>query len=351
MSRCKTPGELDIGLKLKKLLDQDGVKVFAAREEGLIDVEHAAEDIQRYTPIGDISVWAQDIAIFTPTNSIITHEPNLFCSNVARHFKARPQSISKCPPGGNLFVTNNNGKNSLLIGKDSMSLFNFFHLKKSFGVEKINSIPQGDFHNDLFIRPLKDNHVLVCDDDLTMNHIKRGIANLTELMENPNHDTPDADILAKVLKKLSSLKKHFENFLKENPHASADEMVSALESKGYTTTRVPGRLHSFDVGGFYQTPTILRNHNNMNALVYTKENGDTVYIAGKNQIDKETGLTPSIADKIGFGFQKIFEDSISQLIKKENLHFIDTESGMLANDLMLAQGGLHCKVMEIPKLG
>ena len=83
--------------------------------------------------------------------------------------------------------------------------------------------------------------------------------------------------------------------------------------------------------------------NYINAIVHERPDKSLVYIAEKSRLDNEIGITPQIAEKIDFSFEKMFKSSLKNYIAPEDIHFV-------GKDLIEKyDGGFHCLFVEIPQ--
>ena len=86
--------------------------------------------------------------------------------------------------GGNLYILRDGEDEKILVGKSA----NIKNVLKMFPNREIIRLPQADFHIDLFVRPLKENVVLVADDDMMLDMLKRAAGKLEELVEQSEGD-------------------------------------------------------------------------------------------------------------------------------------------------------------------
>ena len=89
--------------------------------------------------------------------------------------------------------------------------------------------------------------------------------------------------------------------------------------------------------------------NYSNAVTFKNDKNETILIAAKSGLEKQLGLTDTIAKKIGIDFENLFRESISAHIKPENVHFIEGDKRRpISNILEECKGGLHCMCVEVP---
>lgn len=87
--------------------------------------------------------------------------------------------------------------------------------------------------------------------------------------------------------------------------------------------------------------------NYINAIVHERPDKSLVYIAGKSRLDNEFEITPQIAEKIDFSFEKMFKSSLKNYIAPEDIHFVGKD---FVSDLIEKyDGGFHCLFTEIPQ--
>ena len=87
--------------------------------------------------------------------------------------------------------------------------------------------------------------------------------------------------------------------------------------------------------------------NFMNAIVHERSDKSLVYVAGKAVLDEQLGLSPEIAEKIDFSFERIFKKSLSGIIAPDDIHFVGDKT--ISNILKNNDGNVHCLFAEIPK--
>lgn len=88
-------------------------------------------------------------------------------------------------PGGNFFIVKNKlGEEILLVGEDELKKFDKGEISKMFSTKNIEFLPQMDFHIDMFMRPLRDGKVLLCDDNLTLKVMNDYLSKLSKALKN-----------------------------------------------------------------------------------------------------------------------------------------------------------------------
>ncbi len=250
--------------------------------------------------------------------------------------------------GGNMFIVKNKNKeDELLIGEDELKNYSIEEIKSMYCVENITVLPQMDYHLDMFIRPLDNGKILLTDDNLTLNVLNEGFQKLIKYISRlPAQEQKD---YKEIFVKLGSKIQNFKRIMDLNKNPSTSEIAEILEKKGYEIIRVPGRIYSI-----YQNKEneiFLKHHcNYINANVFKNKENQLVYITNKSNIDNDFGITPEIAKKINFSFEKNFVDTISKYIDKEHFYFIKGEDNFVAEKMLYEYtGGIHCTCVEIPK--
>lgn len=336
---------------LKKIGDKDAFKVFYAVEKGKL-----LSDIKKIKNLFEEKIqaalykWAQDEVILAPNKTVHSDRNSGLANKIAGLTKSKLQLTESSQSrfeGGNLFFVKKDGKEELFIGKNDFLGHTIDDLKQKFGVEKIHVVPQADYHLDLFMRPLKDGKILICDDSMTIKALNKAIKSIQKYIETNNCSKTEKNELLAVKEKLQTLLKEFKKDVKLNHNFSADNQEKFFKSIGYEPIRVPSRIYTT----IPNSPCDDLSHslNYINAIVHEKADGDLVFITGKSALDEECGITKKISEKIGFDFEKMFVDAVSPYIKKENIKFISGDNNYLANLLKKEEGGLHCLCNEIPE--
>jgi len=245
--------------------------------------------------------------------------------------------------GGNYFITK---ENEVLIGKNELKKFDIDTLKAIFQTDKIHIIPQADYHLDLFIRPLKDKKVLVADDETMLKTLCYGFEKIRQALIK---STPsERNKFQKAFVHIGAYMQQFREILKNNPYANMNKVEKALENAGYQPIKVPARL--FEVYGDenYKDKCILKQLlNYTNAQVHINDNGETVYITNKSNLDEKLGLTKEIQKLTGFSLEKAFFDAVKPYVDK--MYFVSGKNNALSEELLAKQyGGIHCMGAEIP---
>lgn len=295
-----------------------------------------------------VSYWAQDTAFFSPNGNIVGRTPSVpYQKLLSKKFKKDVALPYGAPEGGNLFyIRDENGKNILLAGNSlKKNSILSTSLENIFGVDKIDYIPQMDFHIDLFVRPLDNKNVLIADDNLTLDYLKKTCKKIDELSSSLSFNILKKIYLNYKKASLNRYLKMFQNTVSKNQRPHVDSVVSVLENKGYTVHRVPGRLYWLRK----DNTDLVHDVNYMNAIVTKNRKGELVYITNKSTFDDAFGLNNGILKEIGVSFEDEFANSLSSFIKKENIYFVKGEQYAVSDFLTNYSGGIHCLTMEIPK--
>ena len=280
-------------------------------------------------------------------------------------------------------------KDILIVGQDAQKSIDKLEGAKSIlGVDKIEYIPQMDFHIDLFVRPLDNKRILLTDDSLTIKAFNKGIKSIQKLLKKEPEKTELLIIKENLDKELTKFKKSVLN----NAQAPREDVKDILENNGFQVIGVPGRIYqtfpepediqitedyirevsnkkskkldflpmfSEELLSFYprvskeksiqpeeQQLTHLLNY--MNAIITKNKKGEMVYISNKSDFDKRIGLTPEIIKESGFSFEKEFVNSLKPYIKEENVYFVEGKAGEIQDSLENLAGGIHCLTTEMP---
>ena len=100
--------------------------------------------------------------------------------------------------GGNFYIVKNGEQEEALVGANDINNYlegsngpTIDEIKQMLNVEKVISVPQIDYHIDLFIRPLDKKRVLLADDEMGLNVLREikekiieKIANLSEKLKD-----------------------------------------------------------------------------------------------------------------------------------------------------------------------
>ena len=385
---CLSAPKKELGMELEKIGQKAGFDVFIPSGRNLLK---ASEAKTSYASLAS-SPWAQDIATVSPKNRIITNEYfDDFADNMSRRLDLPKDFDREIPQGGNMYyIKDSDGKNILLAGQDSQEHINQLeNAKDILGVDKIEYIPQMDYHIDLFVRPLDNKRILLADDSKTINVFNKGIKAIQKLIKKE----PEKTELLTVKENLNNELNKFKKSLLNNVQAPRDEVKNTLEHKGFQVIGVPGRIYQTmpEPEDIQVTDEILNNANEkfsqelaflakfpeealafnpflpkgkkikpeeqqlthslnfINAIVTKDKKGEMVYISNKSDFDKRIGLTPEIIKESGFSFEKEFVNSLKPYIKEENVYFVEGKNGEIQDSLENLAGGIHCLTTEIPE--
>lgn len=213
--------------------------------------------------------------------------------------------------GGNIFIVKNGNKDEVLVGEDELENYSLDEIGGMYCADKVVALPQMDFHLDLFIRPLDKKRILLADDDLTLELLKKHSSKYTG---------------------------RFEYEMECNDLAKADEVAKILEENDYEVIRVPGRVYIEGLNTLDGRSYLSHRCNYINANVIKNPDGDLVYITNKSDINK----------KVGFDFEGEFIKSISPYVKKEKVYFIQGKDNFVARKMLRNyHGGIHCACTEV----
>ena len=254
--------------------------------------------------------------------------------------------------GGNFFLAKNaQGEEVALIGQNDFNRFLPSTLKQIFGTHNICSVPQRDFHLDLFIRPLDKGRVLLTDDNLSLDMFSEGIDKIKAQLFRTNFFSVIKRFnLISLLSALKEQKKQFEKEISKNCYSSVNRVDTMLQDVGFETQRVPGRIYNTEVASCGRRQVGLSHIQNfMNANVLLNSNNELIYITNGTLLDSKLGITPKLQDEIDFGFERSFVKALAPYVKKEHIHFVRGKNNVIP-DLLLPhlKGGIHCLCTEIP---
>ena len=250
--------------------------------------------------------------------------------------------------GGNLFIAKNKkGKEFIIVGENDTRKYLPEEIRLMYGIDNVIVLPQMDYHLDLFIRPLNNGKVLVADDKMSMKVLTEGLGKFKSyILSLPVSERKTySKLFVKYYKELEK----FYNNIRDNTFVQANSVAKILEEKNFEVVRVPARIYEFCE--VVNDEDFLRHKcNYLNANVLINDEGKLVYITNKSNVDNDFGISPEVAQKIGFSFEKSFIDSISPYVEKEHFYFIKGEDDFVANEMLKEfQGGIHCACAEIPK--
>lgn len=387
---CLSSPKKELGLELERIGEKAGFDVFIPAGRDLLKVREAKSVYVSYSS----SPWAQDIATISPKNKVFTNDYfDDFTNNLSRKLDIPKTFARELPQGGNIYyIKDSNGENILLVGQDSQKeIDKLDNAKELLGVNKIEYIPQMDYHIDLFVRPLDNKRILLTDDKMTLKTFNKGIKAIQKLLEK---DPKQTELLT-VKENLKNELNEFQKSVNNNLQAPMQEVKDILKTKGFQVIGVPGRIyktfpepeeiqitedffHDNSQDNNYQKLAFLplsqqeslsfnpflpqkknkinaeeqlltHQLNFLNAIVSKNKNGEMIYITNKSDFDKRIGLTPEIIRKSGFSFEKEFVKSLQPYIKEENVYFVEGKNNEIQDSLENLAGGVHCLITEIPE--
>ena len=377
----------ELGLELERIGKKAGFDVFIPSGRTLLK---ASEAKYAYADLSN-SPWAQDIATISPKKKIITNEYyDDFADNLSRKLGLYKDFDREIPQGGNMYyVKDTDGKDILIAGQEAQKSIDKLEGAKSIlGVDKIEYIPQMDYHIDLFVRPLDNKRILLTDDSLTIKAFNKGIKSIQKLLKKEPKKTELLVVKENLDKELNKFKKSVLN----NVQAPREDVKDILENKGFQVIGVPGRIYQTfpepedieiaeeyiseasnkkskklaflpmfpeELLSFYpcvskeksikpEEQQLTQSLNFMNAIITKNKKGEMVYISNKSDFDKRIGLTPEIIKESGFSFEKEFVNSLKPYIKEENVYFVEGKDGEIQDSLENLAGGIHCLTTEMP---
>ena len=350
-------------------------------------------------------LWAQDFFMFLANKAVLfdasrehlTRVLRGCADGVAKQLKLKPIKMDVHIRGGNYFVCNVNGKRKLIIAEGRQYLPDEL-LKISHDVDEICPIPKADFHVDLFLRPLDNGNVLLADNKLTVESLKKLEQGYADLIKQGNLTKSESEAYTNIVEQISLLLSKFEiteKFDRYKPRETTEEIATRLQEYGFNPIRVPGNYYSLDkvktrekeekmMANFEKNmaaildvskafPQAVRekakihvalqreivkhdphlgvelesfyDSNFLNSIVFKDKNGKLVYITNASLFDRGVGITPEIERKTGLSLANSFIESISPYVDRENIHFIDEK---LTERLFKYMGGIHCSAAEIP---
>ena len=304
------------------------------------------------------NTWIQDEIYFTPNKKVISSNYR-YATGYADILGLEPDEITnnsnqyrtKHVDGGNLFfVTDKDGRQVILSGRNKEGYSELEGYENVFEADKVITLPRADYHLDLFITPIGDNKILVADDDLMLDGLYRILeACVTFTEENPQ-DASTKDI-KQVAGNLIELIDSFDECKHKYLNKGCEkEAAKILQDNGFEVIPVPSRIYNFTK---WHSPknreNLTHQLNYSNAVTFKNDKNETILIAAKSGLEKQLGLTDTIAKKIGIDFENLFRESISAHIKPENVHFIEGDKRRpISNILEECKGGLHCMCVEVP---
>lgn len=339
-----------------EILNKEGVDVFLQTSNGIVKNNFSKIESK---PTG-FWPWAQDRIMFLQDKTIFASPVGAIdrgYEKIAEFFKTTFSTNKKNIDGGNyFFIKEKHGKDSVILGKDEFQLLKFPEVKKFFNNKTITSITQPDFHIDLGIRPLNNKNILVNDPQMLINELKAA-STRAKVLATKESDTKLGNVADKIdnlIKQIESSSTHLDSI--KNYKLLRQE----LKHNKFNVIKVPACIGTPDTNlSFLESlakqngaPSSLTQNlnykmNYVNAIVHERPDKSLVYITGKTRLDNEIGITPQIAEKIDFSFEKMFKNSLKNYIAPEDIHFVG--KGFVSDLIEKYDGGFHCLFAEIPK--
>lgn len=249
--------------------------------------------------------------------------------------------------GGNIFIVRGNKEDEVIVGNKELDFFSIEDIKAMYKVEKVTTLPQMDYHLDLFIRPLDKKRILLTDDKLTLETLNKGIQKLDnfilELDENKK---------AKYLVIRQKMQKEIEKFeilSNTENRPNINKVSKKLKKNGFNVIRVPGRFYNDILTDNNMEYLFCHVCNYINANVLKNKDNELIYITNKSDIDEILGLTPEISKAIDFSFEEEFIKSIEPYVNRKHIYFISGDRDYVAKKMLYEfLGGIHCACTEIP---
>ena len=329
-----------------EILNKEGVDVFVQTPKKILknDFSDIKPNFSNFWP------WVQDRLAFFPNKTIESkgftrEDTNL--KDIRGMFRLPIKEIGNHIEGGNYFFIKDGGKDIVLLGKEELSIKNPKSIQDFFGKHKVVILSQPDFHLDLSIRPLNNKRILVNDPKMLMNELNNGIKRAKEVYAK------EKDVqLEAVIRKLNYLK---DEILESNQEYDTLNKYKTLQQElkynKFNVIKVPGLIIKPGNGVVAGQPLFMADTkykmNFMNAIVHERSDKSLVYVAGKSVLDEQLGLSPEIAEKIDFSFERIFKKSLNGIIAPDDIHFVGDKT--ISNILKNNDGNVHCLFAEIPK--
>lgn len=329
-----------------EILNKEGVDVFVQTPKKILknDFSDIKPNFSNFWP------WVQDRLAFFPNKTIESkgftrEDTNL--KDIKEMFSLPIKEIGNHIEGGNYFFIKDGGKDIVLLGKEELSIKKPKSIQDFFGKHKVIILSQPDFHLDLSIRPLNNKRILVNDPKMLMNELDNGIKRAKEV-----HAKEKDSQLEAVIRKLNYLK---DEILESNQEYDTLNKYKTLQQElkynKFNVIKVPGLIIKLGNGVVAGQPLFMADTkykmNFMNAIVHERADKSLVYVAGKSVLDEQLGLTPEIAEKIDFSFERIFKKSLNGIIAPDDIHFVGDKT--ISNILKKNDGNVHCLFAEIPK--
>ena len=329
-----------------EILNKEGVDVFVQTPKKILknDFSDIKPNFSNFWP------WVQDRLAFFPNKTIESkgftrEDTNL--KDIKEFFNLSTEEKYNHVEGGNYFFIKDDDKDIILLGKEELSIKSLKSIQEFFGKHKVITVSQPDFHLDLSIRPLNKKRILVNDPNKLVNELNNGIKRAKEVYAKEKDSQLEA-----VIRKLNYLK---DEILKSNQEYDTLNKYKTLQQElkynKFNIIKVPGLVIKSEDSVIADQPSCMSSikykMNFMNAIVHERSDKSLVYIAGKSILDEYLGLTPEIAEKIDFSFERIFKKSLNGIIAPKDIHFVGDK--VISNILENYNGSVHCLFAEIPQ--
>lgn len=351
-------------------------------------------------------MWAQDYLTFgyAPGSFVLYDNSRDYSKRVLRATADGLKKNQKIEPfhpephirGGNFFICQKDGKQTMLVCENRQTYPEDF-AKKIFNVGSIHEIPKLDYHLDLYIRPLDNGNVLVSDNDMLKDGMKKGMEKIQNYINENQVSKSEKAELENIINNIDVLIQKLEITEEHDPYKQKEntqKVVDAIEKAGLNPIKVPanyyylgpikrkehveeltqefkenakkqleeskkysqdiqdailkilyGQALRTQIDPHFGVEIIKKYENNfLNAITYKKD-GKLIYITNAPLLDKTLEITPEIEAKTGFSTKNMFIESVAPYIDKENIHFIDEKTTEKLFDIV---GGIHCTAAEIP---
>ena len=329
-----------------EILNREGVDVFIQTPKKILknDFSDIKPNFSNFWP------WVQDRLAFFPNKTVESKYLTLEDTNlndIKEMFRLPIKEIGNHIEGGNYFFIKDGDNDVVLLGNEELCLKKSKSIKEFFGKYKVITLSQPDFHLDLSIRPLNNKRILVNDPKMLMKELNNGIKRAKGVYAKEKDPQ-----LKTVIRKLSYLK---DEILESNQEYDTLNKYKTLQQElkynKFNVIKVPGLIIKPGNGVVAGQPLFLADikykMNFMNAIVHERADKSLVYVAGKSVLDEQLGLTPEIAEKIDFSFERIFKKSLNEIIAEDDIHFVGDKT--ISNILKNNYGSVHCLFAEIPK--
>ena len=329
-----------------EILNREGVDVFIQTPKKILknDFSDIKPNFSNFWP------WVQDRLAFFPNKTVESKYLTLEDTNlndIKEMFRLPIKEIGNHIEGGNYFFIKDGDNDVVLLGNEELCLKKSKSIKEFFGKYKVITLSQPDFHLDLSIRPLNNKRILVNDPKMLMKELNNGIKRAKGVYAKEKDPQ-----LKTVIRKLSYLK---DEILESNQEYDTLNKYKILQQElkynKFNVIKVPGLIikpgNGVEAGQPLFLADIKYKMNFMNAIVHERADKSLVYVAGKSVLDEQLGLTPEIAEKIDFSFERIFKKSLNEIIAEDDIHFVGDKT--ISNILKNNYGSVHCLFAEIPK--